>query len=73
MVSARPIWMWGWQGEWGGVQQGAQCVTLSRREPHTTPSEAYLSCVCADVVLSVSAAAKRGEQKSNSWLAGYLS
>lgn len=44
------------QGKWGCVQD-AQTVTLSLREPHTTPSEAYLStclvsvfccvCVCA--------------------------
>lgn len=37
--------MLGEQGEWGGVQD-AQSVTLSLREPHTTPSVAYLACVC---------------------------
>lgn len=44
MVSVRPIWMLGEQGEWGGVRD-AQSVTRSLREPHTTHSVAYLPCV----------------------------
>ena len=46
--------MLGEHGEWGGVQD-AQSVTLSLREPHTTPSVAYLAsvCVCVCVCLCV--------------------